>query len=96
MARFSVLLVRPDLVGAQIRGVEVGLRRIEYHAVHAGLGAILVVLNVRLHAAVFVYGEDVSVAGVVVERVPVDIVWWLLGREDEDGSGVGVFLAGRC
>lgn len=58
----------------------------------AGVGCIFIVLDVALNGPVRVNGEDVAVAGVIVEGVSVDIVWWLLRRQDEDSSGVGVCL----
>lgn len=61
LAGFVILLVRPDLVGAQVCGVEVGLRLVKHHTVDASLGRVRVILDVFQEATVFVCGEHVSV-----------------------------------
>jgi hypothetical protein len=82
-------LVDPELVGAEVGGVQVGLGGVEDHAVDARVGLVFVVLDVLFEGArVGIGGEDGAVAGVVVEGVAVDGVWGFLGGEEEDGAGV--------
>ena len=80
MSCLAVLLVRPDLVGPHVGGVEIGLAGVEDHTVNGRVGAVLVVLDVRLHATVLIDGEDIPVACVFVEGIAIDVVGWLLGR----------------
>lgn len=82
------LLVAPHAVCPHIGAVEVCLARVKYHAVDGGLVAVFVVLNVLDEVPGGVDGEDVAVAGVVVEGVAVDGVRGLLGWEEEDGAGL--------
>jgi len=84
------LPMRPDLVGAEIGGVQVRLAGVEDHAVNTGLGGVRVVLDVGGEGAGGCDGEDVTVPGVVVEGVSVDGIGGLFGGEDEDGAGVGL------
>jgi len=58
--------------------------------VDARVGLVLVVLDVGLELARLGDGEDVAEAGVLVEGVGIDGVGRLLGREQEDGAGVGL------
>lgn len=95
LAGFGVLQVCPDLVGLEIGGVEVGFGGVEDHAVDAGVGLVLVVLDVLEESAIGASGEDVAVAGVFVEGVAVDVVGGLVGGEDEDGAGVSVGAGGE-
>lgn len=88
------LAVRPQLVGRQVGRVEVGLGRVEHHAVDARVLLVFVVLDVLLELAGVGHGEDVAVAGELVEGVGIDGVGGLLGREKEDGAGVGVGVVG--
>lgn len=90
LTSLSILFVCPDFVGLEIGGVEVGLGRIKDHAVNASVGIILVVLDILIKGTILGDGEDVSIAGVLVEWVTVDIVWGLVGGQNEDGAGVGV------
>jgi hypothetical protein len=71
-----------------------GLGRVEYHAVNCGLVAVLVVLDVLDEMARVVDGEEIAVAGVVVEGVAVYGVRGLLGREEEDCAGLGRGVVG--
>lgn len=88
--RFTAAM-NPELVGAQVGGVQVRLGRVKHHAVDAGIGLVLVVLHVgRQSAGSRVDGEDGAVAGMVVEGVAVDGVGRLLRGEEEDGTGVCV------
>lgn len=89
--------MRPDPIVLHIRRVEEGLGGIEDHAMDAGVGGVGVVLHIGVQGAVFwSYGEDIAVAGVVVEGVSVDVVRGLLGGEVEDGSSVGLGVLGLC
>ena len=88
--------MRPDLVCAEIRRVEVGFGGIEDHPVDAGVGRIFIVLDVALDGPVGVDGEHVAVTGIIVEGVSVNIVWWFLRRQDEDSSGVCVCSGCGC
>ena len=63
---------------------------------HARFGTVLVVLHVGLQATILVDGEDIAIAGVIVEGVSVDVVGGLFGGKDKYGSGVGVFFACHC
>ena len=61
--------------------------------------AVLVVLNVFVQLAAFVDREDVTEARVLVKWVPIDAVWCLFGRQDEDRprSSIGALCPGcRC
>lgn len=79
----------PELVGAEVGGVEIRLGGIKDHAVDAAVGLVLVVLDVGGEGAGGgVDGEDGAVAGVVVEGVAVDRVGGFPGGEEEDGAGV--------
>lgn len=89
---FRVLLVAPNPVGPHVRRVQVALCGIKRHAVDCSLGAVFVVLDVLLEPAILIHGEDVAEAGVVVEWVTVDVVRWLLCREDENGPRLGVCI----
>ena len=93
--RLGILKMRPDLVGRQIGRVQVGLCRVEHHAVNTGLGVIFVVLYIAIQSSVGLDGKHVTIAGVVVEGVAVDIVGGLVGGEDEDGTGVGLAAGGE-
>ena len=70
------LLVTPDAVCPHVCAVEVRFCGIEDHAVYGRLVAVLVVLDVPLERPVAVDIEDVAVAGIIVERVAVDVVRW--------------------
>lgn len=87
--------MRPDLVGGQIGRVEVGLCRVENHAVDTGLGVIFVVLHIAVQSPIGLDGKHVTVASVVVERVAVDIVGRLTGGEDEYRTSVGLAAGGE-
>lgn len=80
--------MRPQLVGREIGGVEVGLGRVEDHAVDACVGLVRVILRVLCKCSRLADGKDVAVASMVVERVGVDVVRWLARGEQEDGAGV--------
>jgi len=92
------LAVGPELVGGQVGRVEVALCRVEDHAVDARVGLVGVVLEVGVEGAGGGDGEDVAVAGVLVEGVAVDGVGGLFGGKEEDGAGVGfgVVCLGCC
>ena len=91
------LLVTPDAVRPHVGAVEICLGWVEYHSMDCRLVAVFVVLDVFLQRAVAVDAEDVAIAGVVVERVAVDIVRGLAGRKEENGARFGVsFLCFRC
>lgn len=91
-------LVAPDTVCPHVCAVQVCLGRVEDHAVDGRLLAVLVVLDVLLHGARLVDGEDVAIAGVVIEGVAVHGIGSLLRGEVEDGAclGVGVVRSGCC
>jgi hypothetical protein len=63
--------------------------------VNTGLGVIFVVLYIAIQSSVGLDGKHVTVAGVVVEGVAIDIVGGLVGGEDEDGTGVGLAAGGE-
>jgi hypothetical protein len=63
--------------------------------VNTGLGVIFVVLYIAIQSSVGLDGKHVTVAGVVVEGVAVDIIGGLVGSEDEDGTGVGLAAGGE-
>lgn len=88
------LLVRPDLVGPHVGGVEVLLIFVEDHAVNGGVVLVGIVLDVLLQTAGLVDGEDIPVAREIVERVAVDVVGRLVGGEDKDGASLGVSIVG--
>ena len=83
------LAVHPQLVGGQVGRVQVRLCWVKDHAMDARAWVVLVILDVLGKAATGVHTEDVAVAGVLVEGVAVHGVWRLLGRQQEDGAGVG-------
>lgn len=89
-----VLAMRPDLVAVQVGGVQVRLGGVEDHAVDAARLLVGVVLDILVQAAGGGHGEDVAVAGVVVEGGPIHVVRGLLCRQHEDGAGVGVGACG--
>jgi hypothetical protein len=84
------LFVTPHSICPHVCAIEVGLRRIEHHAVDCSLVAVLKILDVFLEVAGGVDGEYVTVTGIVVEGVAVYCVWGLLRRKEEDGAGLGV------
>jgi hypothetical protein len=88
------LLVRPDFVSPHIGRVEVLLALVEDHAVDGGVVLIGVVLDVFFQTTLVVDGEDIAIAGKVVERVAIDVVRRLIGCEHEDGTGLGVGVVG--
>jgi hypothetical protein len=91
--------VCPEGVGGEVGGVEVGLGGIEDHAMDARVRRVGVVLDVFVQGARGGDGEDVAYARVLVERVAVDCVGWLAGREVEDCAGVcfrGVGVGCSC
>lgn len=45
---------------------------------YSRLGSIFVILNVGFHAASIVGGENVAIAGVIVEGISIDVVRWFL------------------
>lgn len=90
-----ILLVCPDLVGLQVRGVQVGLGGVEHHTVDARVLLVLVVLNIGIQRAVGFHGEDIAEPSVLVEGVAVHVVGRLVGREHEDGAGVGFTAGGQ-
>jgi len=59
-----------------------------------GVGEVRVILNVLVELSRLRDGEDIAVAGVVVEGVGVDTVGGLLGGKEEDGTSVGVGAVG--
>ena len=69
----------PDLVGSQIRGIEVGFSWVKNHAVDPCFGLVRIVLDVLGERTVAVDGEYVPMACVVVEGVSVDAVGCLFG-----------------
>lgn len=84
-----LLLVDPELVGREIGRVEERLGRVKDHAVDAGVGLVLVVLDVAHQGAGrSVGGKDGAVTGVFVKGVAVDCVGGLFGGEEEDGARV--------
>lgn len=85
-----VLPVCPEGVGCEIGRVEVGFCRVEDHAVDSGCGGVGVVLDVAIQGAGARDGEDVAVAGVLVEGVAVDGVGGFPGGEEEDCASVGL------
>lgn len=93
-AGVRVLGVAPQLVGPHVGGVEVRFSGIEDHAVDGRGGRVVVVLDVFFQDAGAVDAEDVAMAGLVVERVAVDMVRRSLSGEQEYGTGFGV--GGRC
>lgn len=88
------LAVSPQLVGSQVGRVEVGLGWVKDHAVDAGVFLVGVVLDIVLEGTRVGDIEDVTVAGVLVEGIAVDVVRGLLGGQEEDGAGVGVCVVG--
>jgi len=93
------LLVAPYSICPHVCAVEVCFARVEDHTVDGGLVAVLVVLDVFDEVPGVVYGEDITVAGVVVEWVAVYGVWRFPGGEEEDCAGFGGGFVGfgcRC
>lgn len=88
--RLGILDMRPNLVGREICGVQVGLCWVEYHAVDTSVGNIFVILDIAIQRAIGLHGEYVSIAGVVVERVAVNIVRRFVSGEHEDSTSVGL------
>jgi hypothetical protein len=84
------LSVTPYPVCPHVCAVEVGFRRIKYHAVDSGLLAVFKVLDVLFNVTGCVDREDVPVPGVIVKGVAVYGVRWFLSRKEEDGAGLGV------
>ena len=81
--------MHPELVGGQVGGVEISLRQIKDHAMDASVGLVGIVLGIGLQGAGCADREDVAEAGMLVEGVAIHGVRWLLGGEEEDGTGVG-------
>lgn len=69
------LLVAPNAIRPHISAVQIRLSRVKNHAVDGGLVAVFIVLNIRLERTIIVYAEDIAEAGIVVERITVDVVW---------------------
>ena len=90
LAGFLALLVSPDLVCSHVRGVEVGLCQVKDHPMYPGFRLILIILDVCLHPSFLVDREDIAVTSIIIEGITIDIVWWLLGSEDEDRARVGI------
>lgn len=86
--------MRPQLVGREIGGVEVGLGWVKDHAVDARVWLVGVVLRVLCERTTLADGEDIAVASMVVEGVGVDVVRWLARGKEEDGTGVCGSVAG--
>lgn len=80
--------MRPQLVGREIGGIEVGLCWVKDHAVDARVWLVRVILRVLCESASLAHRKDVAVSSVLVEGVGVDVVRWLARREKEDGAGV--------
>ena len=78
LACLAIFHVCPDLVSSQVGRIEVGFGGIEDHSVYSRLGDIFVVLDVRFHTAALVDRENISIAGVVVEWISIDVVRWFL------------------
>lgn len=79
----------PEFVGCEVGRVQVRLCGVKHHAVNAGVGLVLVVLNIGSQCAgSWVGGEDGAVACVLVEGVAVDAIRRLLGGEEEDGASI--------
>lgn len=89
-AGLRVFLVRPDLVGAQVRRVQVCFRRIEDHAMDARVRDQFEILNISVDLSGLVYGKHVAESCVVVERVAVNVVRRLMSSQNKDSSCVGV------
>jgi hypothetical protein len=84
------LLVAPYPVSPHVCAIQVGFCGIKDHAVDCSLVAVLVILNVLFHATRGVDGEDVAVAGMIVERVAIHGIRRRLCRKEEDGARLGV------
>ena len=56
------------------------------------LVTVIVVLDVLLEAAFTVYGEDVAISGVVVERVAVYMMRSLFGGQQKDCASLCVCI----
>lgn len=93
---FVNLLVTPDAICPHVCAVEVRFCGIEYHTVDSRLVAVLVVLDILLERSIAVDVEDVSIAGILVEGVAVDVVRWLSRGKEEDGACLGVCLLCLC
>ena len=91
----GLLAMRPHLVGLEVGAVQERLGGIEDHAVDPGGRVILVVLDILGQTTVVLDGEDIAIASVLVEGIPVDIVGGLPGGQNEDGTGVGVCARGE-
>jgi hypothetical protein len=63
--------------------------------VNSGIRHQLEVLDVAVDLAGLVDSKDVSVAGVVVEWVAVDVVGWFVSGKNKDGSRVGISGGGE-
>jgi hypothetical protein len=83
-------LVTPNSVRPHVCRVEVGLGKIEDHAVDGGLRAVFVVLNIGFQGAIGVSVEDVAEASVLVKGVAIDAVGWFAGGQDEDSACAGI------
>lgn len=94
LARWAILFVCPDLVCPHVRRVKVSFGRIKDHSMHLRVGLVLVVLDVCLHATIFVDREDVAIACMVVEWVSIDVIRRFLCGQDEDGSRIRVGAGG--
>ena len=62
---------------------------------NAGVRLVLVVLNVLGQTAVGIDREYIAKTSVFVEWVSVNVVWRLASCENENRTGVGVFIGGR-
>ena len=74
LTRLLILLVSPDFVGSEIRGVEIGLCRVKDHTMDPGFRAIFVVLYILLQRSIFVDGKHIAVTCVIVEWISIDVV----------------------
>ena len=88
-----VLFMGPYLVAPHIRRIDIRLGRIEDHAMYCRLFAVFINLYVGIQPSCLIDGEDVPVACIFVEGITVDVIWWLLRSQDEDGpcSGIGAW-----
>lgn len=86
-----VLLVSPDAVSPHVGRIEIRFCRVKHHAMDGRFGSILVVLNVVVQVASRIDGKDVTMSGVVIERVAVDIEWRLFSSKKKDGTSFGVW-----
>lgn len=88
--RLGILDVRPNLVGREIGGVQVGLCGIEHHAMDTSVGDVFIVLDIFIQTSIGLHRKHVAVTGVVVERVAVNIVGRLVGGKHENSTSVGL------